>query len=53
MVNGGAKKKENVLTKYIVPRAKEIQKKNPRKKWTTCVKEASAEYRKKQETKKK
>lgn len=33
--------------KWIVEKAKAIQKKHPGKKWPTCIKEASAEYRKK------
>ena len=46
------KKKENVLAKHIVPRAKEIHKAHPKKKWSECIKEASVEYRKKPRTKK-
>ena len=34
--------------KDIMTLAKRIRKKNPRKKWTTCVKEAGREWKRKQ-----
>lgn len=39
--------KSPTALKWIISEAKDIQKKHPTKKWTSCVKDAGTAYRKK------